>query len=135
MRSRHLFFIGLAFIPCFAIGCSGDDDGGGNGGAGGIDDGKFRPEPNGVHITEGEACDTLQNAYQQRVMDLGCGSKTVRTCPGFVRVVYDPDCVEFDQGSVQGCVDYWNGIDRCNELFEDDCLATTYPGTEPAGCP
>ncbi len=128
MLSRHFFFMGLGISVLVACSGGGEDDGGG--GAGGVDDGKFP-----TAITEAEACDTLQNAYQQRVMDLGCGSKTVRTCPGFVRVIYDPDCVEFDQGSVQGCVDYWNGIDRCTDLFEDDCIATTYPGTEPAGCP
>ena len=47
----------------------------------------------------------------------------------------DPDCVEFDQGSVQGCVDHWNSVTLCELLFEDDCVATVYPGTEPAGCP
>jgi hypothetical protein len=128
----------LALLAALATACSGGEEttsGGGTGGSGGVDDGKLHPEPNGVAISEEEACNLLQGTFQQRVTDLGCGSTTVRTCPGFVRVTYDPDCVQYDQGSVQGCVDHWNSITFCEKLVEDDCVATVYPGTEPAGCP
>jgi hypothetical protein len=135
-----LRFIPLLFgaVSVLAGACgnetSDSDASGASAGTGGIDDGKVHPPPNGVQITEDEACAMLQGAYQQRAFTLQCSSKTVRTCPGFVRVQYDPDCVLFDQGSVQGCVDHINDIFNCDLLIEDGCLATVYPGTEPAGC-
>lgn len=137
MTSKLAIALCSTLLTFAAVACSDGESssGGGSAGTGGLDDGKVYPEPNGVPISEAEACDLLQGAYSQRVTDLGCGTKTVRTCPSFVRVSYDPDCVQFDQGSVLGCVDHWNSISLCDLLFEDDCVATVYPGTEPAGCP
>lgn len=127
--------VGCAFAAmALSLACSGDDEGSQSSAQGGMDDGKIRPDPNGVHITEAEACDRLQTAYAQRRFDLQCASQTVQACPGFVRVVYDPDCVEFDEGSVQGCIDHWNDQHHCDLLIPDECIATTYPGTVSAGC-
>ena len=136
--NRPRQFIGILLTAMMIAACSSGTNSNGTsaGGAGGsVDDGKFHPDPNGVHISETQACELLQSTYQQRIFDLQCSSKTVRTCPGFVRVMYDPDCVEFDEGSVQGCVDWFNEIFNCELLSEEGCVATVYPGTEPAGCP
>lgn len=137
MTSKLAISLSFLLFTFVAVACSDDGTaaGGGNAGTGGVDDGKVHPPPNGVQISETEACELLQGAYSQRVTDLGCGTKTVRTCPSFVRVTYDPDCVQFDEGSVLGCVDHWNSITLCELLVEDDCVAKVYPGTEPAGCP
>ncbi len=131
----RFLFCALAAALALGAACGGDDEGtSGTAQQGGMDDGKLRPDPNGVHITEEEACDRLQSAYAQRRFDLQCPSMTVQACPGFVRVVYDPNCVEFDEGSVQGCIDHWNDTNLCDELAPDNCIATTYPGTVSAGC-
>ena len=121
-----------------ALGCADAEGsataGSGRGGAGGSDDGRLRPEPNGVRISEADACDQLQTAFQERLQFLNCPGMTTRLCPGFVRVHYDPDCVTFDEGSVQGCVDHFNATNRCEQLDDSSCVATVYPGSEPAVC-
>ena len=42
-----------------------------------------------------------------------------------------------DQGSVDGCVAYYNAQDTCEALADavSLCVVTAYPGTEPNGCP
>lgn len=111
-----------------------DDDATSSAAGGGVDDGRLRPEPNGVHISEADACDQLRGALATKVQELAC-TKTLRACPNFLRATYGAECAEFDQGSVQGCVDHWNGIFNCSILDEDDCVVTHYPETAPAGCP
>ncbi len=114
--------------------CAGDDGSTLNGGSSSGDDGRVHPVPSGEHTSETAACAALQDAFRDKAMLLGC-TNTVRTCPGFVRVDYSPDCVEYDQGTVESCVDYFQGIYDCAELVASDCVLVTYPGTEPAGCP
>ncbi len=111
---------------------SSDDDGAA--GSGGIDDGKLRPEPNGVRISEAEACQLMHGALQSKVEQLKC-TKTLRPCPNFLRTVYPTKCSEYDQGTVQGCVDHWNGIFNCDILDETDCVVVDYPENAPAECP
>jgi hypothetical protein len=133
--------LGVCVSACVSLAACGDetaaDDDGGAGATGGSggDDGRFHPEPNGVHISEAEACDLLREAFNTKVQDLECFPSTVRTCPNFLRVPYDPDCAEYDQGSVQGCIDFFNDIWRCELLVEDACVLTLYPETAPSMCP
>lgn len=126
-------------VACSNFACSSETDGnelsGGavTSGAGGSDT-RHHPDPNGVEVGETDACDTLRTAVEERALALGC-VRTTRACPSFLRALYQPDCMQYDQGSVQGCVDYFNGLVICEELIEGDCVLTTYPGTEPSGCP
>ena len=63
-----------------------------------------------------------------------CGVATVPTCPNFVRTQYDPDCVEFDQGSVQGCAAFYASAMTCDELASSDtCEAVTF--ADSPACP
>jgi hypothetical protein len=135
---RAFWLVCLALVCAIHPACSSETDSSeltasGGPGAGGADN-RFFAEPNGVHVTETDACSTLRAAVDGRAMALGC-VKTIRSCPNFLRVLYQPECMEYDQGSVQGCVAFFNGINNCAELVEDDCVVTAYPGTEPAGCP
>jgi hypothetical protein len=123
----------MAAMACSAGG-DGSELGSGSGSGGGGADGRHYPEPNGVHISETEACQVIGDALRGRALSLGC-SKTVRTCPGLLRTQYDPDCMEYDQGTVYGCVDYFQSQSACEGLVETDCVLTGFPGTEPAGCP
>jgi len=126
---RWLGWLALG-LACLGPACSeSDPDPGAD-----PDDGKYHPPPNGVHITEEEACLRLHEAFQDQASELQC-SKTVRICPGFLRVQLTPECMEYDEGSVQGCVTFYQEITACAELIETDCVVTAYPGTEPAGCP
>jgi hypothetical protein len=111
-----------------ALGCAADDE------TEPADDGRVHPTPNGVHISETQACDTLQTAFRNHAMSLGCSS-TTRLCPEFLRAEFGTACMEYDQGSVAGCVEYYQGLTQCAELDPAMCVVTPYPGTEPAGCP
>lgn len=98
------------------------------------DDGKVHPPPNGVHITEQQACTALQDAIQAQALTLGC-STTVRPCPTYLRAQFQTACMEYDEGSVTGCVAYYQSVSSCAELDPTICVVIPYPGTEPAGCP
>jgi hypothetical protein len=94
----------------------------------------YKPEPNGTKTSEADACDKVQAAYKSKALTLNCAA-TVRTCPQFLRVHYDPDCMQYDAGSVEGCVAFFKQILKCTDLVETACLLTAYPETAPAGCP
>ena len=120
----------LALLLASSTSCSGGE----TESEGPADDGKFHPDPNGVRLSETEACDTVKAALQDRALALGCAT-TIRACPNFLRVHYQPDCMEYDQGTVQGCAAYFAALSECSELVDDSCVLEPFPGSEPSGCP
>jgi hypothetical protein len=99
-------------------------------------DGKIHPEPDGVHISEDAACQALLSGYEARYAALGCTVGTMRTCPSLIRAqVCGAAGLEFDQGTVQGCVDHYTAQTTCEELglSIDECVVLSYPA--PEGCP
>ena len=105
-------------------------------GQGGESDGKYHPPSNGMAMTEDAACKALQNALSSKVQSLAC-VMTARTCPDLVRRVGGADCLQYDQGTVQGCVTYYQESASCDELKTraDDCAFEAIEGSAPAGCP
>jgi hypothetical protein len=100
-------------------------------------DGKYRPPPSGEHTTESGACKTLLDAHSNQLLMLGCAG-TSPTCPSYLRVEFGGvACMEYDKGSVDGCLAYFKMQSTCEDLGRalDECVITAYPGTEPAGCP
>jgi len=126
---RHLRPVLAWSLWLAAPGCVAETDTGGP-----PDDGRVHPPPNGVHIGEGEACVSVQGAFRDQALALGC-SATTRLCPEFLRSQFGAACMEYDQGSVAGCVEYYQGLTQCGELDPAMCVVIPYPGTEPAGCP
>jgi hypothetical protein len=128
-----------AFCLIFVAACAGDDDTtsvqttGASTGTGMVDT-RYHPEPNGAQITETEACIQLQTVIQDKIENLGC-TKTSPTCPNLLRAYYQPACMKYDQGTVQGCIDYFNDKFQCVELDESQCVLIAYPETAPTGCP
>lgn len=126
----------VALAPSFA-GC-GDGGGGSGGGSSSTSttDGRVHPSPNGTHTSEKDACDALIKEQQKQLLALHCIS-TGQTCPSFLRSEFQTACLEYDQGSVAGCIAYYDQQTTCDALKAavDDCVITAYPGTEPAGCP
>jgi len=107
------------------------------GGAGGMDDGKVHPAGNGQHETQDAACAALSQAQDARNQALACIA-TSRPCPTLVLVqVGGTECLEYDQGSVQGCIDYYGQQGTCDALAKaiDDCVVTAFPESAPSGCP
>jgi len=99
-------------------------------------DGKYHPPPSGEHTTEKLACDALVDTHQKRLLEIGCVG-TSRTCPEFLRTQFSGDCLEYDKGSVDGCLAYINEKTACADINAalDGCVITSYPDTAPAGCP
>jgi hypothetical protein len=99
-------------------------------------DGRVHPPPDGVHISETTACKNLVDAQGAKRLQLGCIG-TDRTCPQFLRFEFGTECLEYDDGSVKGCIGHYNIQATCEDLNTavKDCVVTPYPGTEPNGCP
>src|ERR1700733_7416353 len=107
-----LFTITLALLAP-ACGETGGTGAGGAGGAGGGGDGKYHPPGNGQHESEKDACAALATAQDARNTALGC-TATSRPCPSLIQVmVGGTSCLEYDQGSVQGCIDDYNQQASC----------------------
>ncbi|TKD08531.1 hypothetical protein [Polyangium fumosum] len=100
------------------------------------DDGRFRPPASGERTTEALACNTLLDAHSKRMGTLGCFG-TSRTCPGFLRAEFGAECLEYDKGSVDGCLEFYAAQTTCDEIKValEGCVITAYTGTTPAGCP
>ncbi len=127
----------LAMLPLLAAiwpACGGESSSATSPGDAG--DGKYHPEGNGEHITEDAACQALADAQSSIALNAGCVA-TSRPCPDLLRAVFGTACMEYDQGSVQGCIDYYAEQTTCGALTSsfDECVVTPFPGTEPAGCP
>ncbi|MDC3957989.1 hypothetical protein KEG38_29300 [Polyangium jinanense] len=99
-------------------------------------DGKFRPPASGERTTEADACNTLVDAHSDRMIALGCVGSS-RTCPGFLRAEFSAECLQYDKGSVDGCLEFYASKTTCQDLVPalEGCVITAYEGTTPAGCP
>ena len=128
----------LTILMTFAPGCGSEDTHGADPPEETNDAGdpKIYPEPNGQHVGEEAACDALLAGQESRILALGC-SITTRTCPSLLRVMFVTACLEYDDGSVQGCIAHYKAQSTCEALSDAiaNCVVTAYPGTEPNGCP
>ena len=121
------------------IACASDDEttglattAGPSSGTGGVDT-RYHPPPNGVRISETEACMQLQTILDQKIDDLGC-TMTKPTCPNLIRSYYQPACMQYDQGTVAGCVEYFAEKFQCELLDAGECVLVGYPETAGMGC-
>ena len=133
-RAVLLAAVLLSLPACFAACGSGGSTGAGAGGSSG--DGKVHPPGNGVATSEADACSALTDAASSLALSLGCLS-TTQTCPDFLRSEFVTSCLQYDQGSVQGCVTYYGMQTTCADLATavDDCAVTPIAGSAPNGCP
>jgi hypothetical protein len=135
---RPSLLLGLGFFSAILspLACgSGETAGTSSSGTPDAGDGKFHPMGNGTHITEANACTTLANAQSAAVGQLGCAG-TTRLCPDLLRAQFVTACLEYDEGSVQGCIKYYSEATTCDELNKNigDCAITAFSNTMSAGC-
>lgn len=125
MRTLLLFSALLLSSPFALLACGSSDTT--TQGAGGGDDGRYHPPSNGQHETEADACSALSTAYGARFKALSCVG-TTRGCPDFLQSQFGTDCHEYDQGTVQGCIDYYGKQTTCDDLRTsiDRCAVTPY---------
>ena len=139
MRLRTSLFL-APLIACLAA-CESSSGGGGTGGsessgAGGGGDGKFHPAGNGTAQSESAACSALTNAASSDALAIGCVS-TTPTCPDFLREEFTTACLQYDEGTVQGCVSYYAKATTCDGLSSAvaDCAVMPIAGSSGKGCP
>jgi hypothetical protein len=132
-RTKSAPLVVSFFMVVAPTGCGGSEDDG-SGGAGGVDDGRFRPDPSGVAIDEADACGRLLEAAESARGDLQC-VLTLRTCPDLVRLTGE-DCLTYDEGTVDGCVEYFEASTDCEDLKGrlENCVYLPIEGSAPSGC-
>jgi hypothetical protein len=133
MRKTSWIVIGLAAFA-LAVGCTtknDEDTGPANGGSSG---GGYTPTPNGVGMNEQEACETLLEAFEKHASRLGC-TYTVPGCPGYIRESTVPECSQYDEGTVNGCADFYAGFSACSEFEKRPCHIMNIVDSAPNGCP
>ncbi len=139
MRSSLVLCVALAF-PLFALsfsGCGAETGSTGTtGDAPDADDGKFHPPGNGTPVSEATACATLTDAQTAHFMDLKCAS-TTRICPDFLRAQSAMECLQYDEGSINGCLQYYSAATTCEALSAaaGTCVVATIANSAPKGCP
>jgi hypothetical protein len=137
---RPSFALALALAaPLFVLaspGCGSETGSGATGSMPDADDGKIRPPGNGKPMSEDAACTALTDAHAQRFTQLKCAS-TGRICPDFLRAQSAVECVQYDEGAVQGCIKLYNDAKTCDLVREasDLCVVATIAGSAPKGCP
>lgn len=138
MRPSHVLSVLLA-SSLFALllpACGADSTSGSTGDPPNADDGKFHPPGNGMPVAEASACTSLTDAQTAHYMALGCPS-TTRVCPDFLRSESGMECLQYDEGAVNGCLQYYSDATTCKELSEraSTCVVATITGSAPKGCP
>lgn len=116
------------------VGC-GDDGGTGSSG-GGADDGRYHPPTNGVRVSEDAACQSLKSGRDTARDALAGCVLTTRSCPDLLRAEFSAECLQYDEGSVEGCVDYYAEATDCDALKQaiDDCVVSAFEDSSPDGC-
>ena len=124
----------VLLLPACGPGAGAGTGGSGAGGDGG--DGKYHPPGNGVPMSEADACNALSQAMDADNTALMCPS-TTRPCPALLRAEFTTSCLQYDQGSVQGCVAYYAAAMACDSLAAAiaACAVTPIDGSAPKGCP
>jgi hypothetical protein len=100
------------------------------------DDGKYHPPKNGVAMSESDACAALNTAQSRDNLTLQC-SATTEVCPDLLRTQFGTQCLQYDQGSVNGCVAYYAMAATCDDLATaiTDCEVSPIANSAPNGCP
>ncbi len=123
----------LLILACGSSGPAASGTGGAAGAGG--SDGKYHPTPNGTAMSEADACNALSSAQDADTSALSCLS-TSRACPDLLRAQFTTACLQYDQGTVQGCVAYYAAAKTCETLAAAiaDCEVMPIAGSAPNGC-
>ncbi|MBI4703068.1 MAG: hypothetical protein HY744_18280 [Deltaproteobacteria bacterium] len=101
-----------------------------------VQDTRYHAPPNGERVSENAACEKAKQAYKEKLEECQGGTTTTRPCPEFLRAQQGGTaCLQYDQGSAQGCAEFFAQEVTCADLVEDSCVVYVYAGSAPAGCP
>lgn len=95
--------------------------------------GAYTPTPNGVAMSEFDACTALLDAFAENIDRLGC-SYVAPDCPAYLRNSGAPICSEYDEGTVRGCAEFYSVFTSCAEFQSRPCHIDILPDSAPNGC-
>lgn len=115
MIVRPLRFALVLLTPLALLACgSGSDTN--SSGAGGDDDGRYHPPSNGQHQAEADACAAIRDGFDAKFQAMSCVGTKQANCPDLLQAQFGTGCHEYDQGTVQGCIDYYGEQTSCDAL-------------------
>src|SRR5690606_14702069 len=85
----------------------------------------YQPQGNGKHTSEAEACQRMVEALDDRASDLGCVI-TYPPCPQYLRQSTGGTCYEYDEGSIDSCVDFIGKYQSCDDFQRRPCIVTYF---------
>lgn len=86
----------------------------------------YEPAGNGVHTSEAEACQRMIQALDQRASELGCVI-TYPSCPHYLRQSTNGACYEYDEGTIDSCVDFISKYPACEDFKRRPCVVAYFP--------
>ena len=85
--------------------------------------GAVQPDAGGAQIGEASACAELEKAQANARADLGCGALKL-ACPSIIRPAGNSGCFTYSQASVDGCKDFYQSFNGCEDFALHPCLIT-----------
>ena len=136
MRPSLVLLVTTSLVIAFSSGCGADTTSGTTGDLPDANDGKFHPPGNGTPMSEATACTTRTDAQTPHYTAPGSAS-TTRVCPDFLRTQSGTECLQYDQGAVNGCLQFYSDAKTCMDLSKaaGTCVVATIASSAPKGCP
>jgi hypothetical protein len=94
--------------------------------------GAIQPDAGGALVDEATACQTLTTAEANARKDLSCPA-VARTCPDYIRPAGGADCFQYEQVSLDGCVDLFGSFTTCEDFARHPCLISAVSKCDSAG--
>jgi hypothetical protein len=128
MKAAGVLFVGL--VP-FAAACSSSYE---QKDVVAAQPGLVTPDANGTPISESAACSAVLDGLTAARARLSCASDGgPLACPAYIRPPGGTRCLQYDKGTVDGCVAIIASYKSCAELESKPCIVTALAQTEP-GC-
>ena len=94
--------------------------------------GAVQPDAGGKLVAETPACDALTGAEAKARKDLGCPA-LAHACPEYIRPAGGADCFQYDQASLDGCVDLFSSFISCEDFTLHPCIVSAVSKCDSAG--
>ncbi len=94
--------------------------------------GAIQPDAGGQLRDEVTACETLTTAEASARKDLGCPA-VARSCPDYIRPAGGADCFQYEQASLDGCVELFRSFTSCEDFALHPCLVSAVSKCDSVG--
>lgn len=114
----------MAWVLCMAAAACASKNDDADPVAGGSDEIEpYQPKGNGQAVSEGEACERIIGALDAHALELGCAI-THPLCPQYLRQSTGGACYDYDEGTIDSCVDFIGKYQSCEDFRRRPCIVT-----------